>query len=254
MKNLNRFFSFFILSFFILSFFITLLACNKDNDCDGTFAIESVLPNSNPPGTEIKIKGTGFSKDTEVRFAGQLAKSDFTNEKGLVATVPSNVIGLVDLTVEEGDCLARADFEVLGALPVNWIASGTVIIIPTLPANFPDNISNQWINYYDKNHIITIVQNEDCFNQNQVNLDAFSSSESHLSNAYLNQNPITGIYQCKNQRSIIINIDRTKKGGTIDTLEGNIIKAEAIGEDNNNGKRYMLLTSKISGRQYVFFN
>jgi len=72
-------------------------ACNKDNDCDGTFVIESIVPNSNPSGTEIQIKGEGFSANTEVRFAGQLAKSDFSNEKGLVATVPNNVIGLVDL-------------------------------------------------------------------------------------------------------------------------------------------------------------
>lgn len=238
-------------SLFLLLFLT--LACNKDNDCDGTFTIESVLPNSNPAGSEVKISGTGFSKNSEVRFAGQLAKSSFTNENGLVATVPNNVSGLVDLTVEDGGCLARTDFEVLGTLPVNWVASPTVIVIPTFPATFPDNISNEWVNYYDKNHTITIVQNEDCFGQTEVQLDSFSSSESHATNAFLNGNPISGTYKCSGERLITLVIDRTKKGGTIDTLDGNIIQPETLGEDNNSGKKFMLLTSRGTGRQYVFF-
>lgn len=251
MKNLNRFFSFFVLHSFILSFFIILLACNKDNDCDGTFVIESVVPNSNPPGTEIKIKGTGFSKDSEVRFAGQLAKSDFTNEKGLVATIPNNVIGVVDLTIEEGDCLARTDFEVLGALPVNWIASPTVIIIPTLPSTFPNNISNQWQNYYDNDHVLTIVQSPECDDFTEEGIIEFSS-ETHKTNKFLNENPITGIYKCSNH-VLEIKIDRTTKGGAIEILSGSVVKAETIGEDDSDGKQYMLLSSKITGRQYIFF-
>ncbi|MDX1942790.1 MAG: IPT/TIG domain-containing protein [Saprospiraceae bacterium] len=230
-----------------------LFACNKDNDCDGTFVIESVVPDSNPPGTEIKIKGTGFSKDTEVRFAGQLAKSDFSNEKGLVATIPSNVIGFVDLTVEEGDCLARTDFEVLGALPINWVASPTVIIIPTLPQNFPSNISNVWQNYYDTNHSLTLVQFDDCFGLNEAELSPSSCIESHATNPFLNNNPIAGVYQCVDERIISLEIDRRKKGAGIDILEGSVIEPESIGEDDSDGKGYMLLTSKNTGRQYVFF-
>lgn len=230
-----------------------LFACNQDDDCGGTFAIEKVLPDNNPPGSEVSIVGTGFSNKSVVRFAGQIAKSSFSNEKGLVAVVPNNVTGFLDLTVEEGDCLARTDFEVLGTLPVNWVASPTVIVIPTFPQNFPSNISNQWINYFDNDHILTIVQGDDCFGVDEVELSSSSCFESHSKNSFLNDNPITGIYQCVGERTVTINIDRRKKGAGIDTLEGSIIEPESVGEDGSDGKGYMLLTSKATGRQYVFF-
>lgn len=244
MKNLNK-----VLTLLLC---IGLLACNQDDDCDGTFTIESVVPQSNQPGSEILIKGEGFSEDTEVRFAGQLAKTSFSAEKGITAVVPNDVIGFLDLTVGEGNCLARKDFEVLGALPVNWVASPTVIITPVLPPTFPSNISNQWINYYDNNHTLTLVQNDDCFGQNEAELDSFSSLESHITNSFLNNNPIAGGYQCQ-ERILEISIDRTKKGGIIEMLAGSVIEAETIGEDDSDGRAYMLLTSKITGRQYVFF-
>lgn len=240
-------------SLFLLLFLT--LACNKDNDCDGTFTIESVLPNSNPAGSEVKISGTGFSKNSEVRFAGQLAKSSFTNENGLVATVPNNVSGLVDLTVEDGGCLARTDFEVLGTLPANWVASPTVIVIPTFPATFPDNISNEWVNYYDKNHVLGIhpaFTGITCDNQVLDPESDDSNKEKHSTNAFLNDNPISGTYDCSDGK-IVLMIDRTKKGGIIDVLEGKIILPETLGEDNNSGKKFMLLTSRGTGRQYVFF-
>lgn len=246
MKNWNRLFSFFILSFFII-----LVACNKDNDCDDTFVIESVVPNSNPPGTEIKIQGTGFSKDTEVRFAGQLAKSDFTNEKGLVATIPNNVIGVVDLTVEEDDCLARTDFEVLGALPVNWIASPTVIVIPTLPTVFPQSVNNVYKNYFDLNHTLGIFV--DCNNAEDKPSLANFSNEQHLTNPYLNDNPISGTYDCKNG-TFEIRIDRSAKGGDIDTLDGVVISASTLGEKPDPNVIYMLFTSRNTGRQFIVRN
>ncbi len=228
-----------------------LFACNKDNDCDGTFVIESVVPDSNPPGTEIKIKGTGFSKDTEVRFAGQLAKADFSNEKGLVATIPSNVIGFVDLTVEEGDCLARTDFEVLGALPVNWVASPTVIIIPTLPAIFPDNINNVYKNYYDPNHTFGIFVN--CDGINAIAKIADFAIENHTINSFLDNNIITGTYNC-NEGTLEIMIDRSAKGGGIDTLDGIVISASTLGETPDPDVLYMLFTSRVTGRQIIVSN
>lgn len=227
-----------------------LLACNQDDNCDGTFTIESVVPSSNLPGSEILIKGEGLSEDTEVRFAGQLAKTSFSEEKGITATVPKDVIGFLDLTVEEGNCLARADFEVLGALPVNWVASPTVIITPILPPNFPSNITNNWINYFDNDHSLTLSQDGDCFGQEEQEIEF--STENHTTNPFLNNNPITGKYLCKD-RILEINIDRTAKGGKVEMLTGSVIEAETIGEDDSDGRAYMLLTSKITGRQYVFF-
>ncbi|MBK7872488.1 MAG: IPT/TIG domain-containing protein [Saprospiraceae bacterium] len=230
---------------------LILFACNQDNDCDGTFVIEKILPNSNPPGSEVSIQGTGFSAKSTVRFAGQIAKSSFSNEKGLVAVVPNNVTGFVDLTVEEGDCLARADFEVLGTLPVNWVASPTVIIIPTLPSTFPSNLNNVWVNYYDPNYTLGIFHDDDCFFSftGILDLNEFST-ETHTTNDFLNNNPITGIYKCVDG-SLEIRIDRTKKGGTIETYDGVIILPETVGESNNTNSLYMLLTSRSTGRQLI---
>ncbi len=248
MKNPNRLFS-----FFLLSFLITLLACNKDNDCDGTIAIEEVIPNSNPPGTEIKIKGDGLSVDTEVRFAGQLAKSNFSVEKGLVATVPNNVIGLVDLTVEDGDCLVRTEFEVLGALPVNWVATSSVIVIPTFtfPGTFPQSINNVYKNYFDLNHALGIFVNCNG-SKNKVSLEDFAQ-ETHTTNVYLNENPIKGTYDCSNG-TFEITIDRSAKGGDIDTLDGVVISATSLGETPNPNVIYMLFTSRSTGRQIIVRN
>lgn len=243
MKNLSYFLTILLCAF--------LLACNQDDNCDGTFTIESVVPSSNLPGSEILIKGEGLSEDTEVRFAGQLAKTSFSEEKGITATVPNNVIGFLDLTVEEGNCLARADFEVLGALPVNWIASPTVIITPILPPNFPPNLNNVWENYFDPDYTLGIFHDDDCefSNTGIIELSDFSS-ENHSTNDFLNNNPISGIYNC-DDGSILINIDRTKKGGKVETYNGIIILPETVGEDNNTQKLYMLLTDRGSGRQLV---
>lgn len=240
MKNQNR--------LLLALLCITLYSCNKDNDCDGTIAIEAVVPNSNPPGTEIKIKGDGLSVDTEVRFAGQLAKSNFSVEKGLVATVPNNVIGLVDLTVEDGECLVRTEFEVLGALPVNWVATSTVIVIPILPATFPTSINNQWVNYYDKKHRINIQPVSFPCDTQQLQAGFF---EEHDTNVFLNDNPVSGYYDCPNGKTLLI-IDRTSKtGGMIDTLDGTLIAPQSVGEDSKSTKLFMILISRITGRQLI---
>ena len=243
MKNLNK--------YLLLLLLFAAFSCNKDNDCDGTFAIESVVPNSNPAGTEITIKGTGFSKNTEVRFAGQLAKSDFTNEKGLVATVPNNSSGLVDLTAEEGDCLARAEFEVLGTLPVNWIATSTVIVIPTLPNIFPQSVNNVYKNYFDPNHSFGIFVNCDGVNEEATIADF--ATENHTTNAFLDNNPIKGTYNC-DKGTFEITIDRSAKGGGIDTLDGFVISAATLGEKPNPNVIYMLFTSRVTGRQIIVRN
>lgn len=242
MKNWNR--------FLLFSLSIILFSCNKDNDCDGTIAIESVIPNSNPPGTEVKIKGDGFT-EPEVRFAGQLAKSELSVEKGLVAIVPNNVIGLVDLTVEDGECLVRTDFEVLGALPVNWVASPTLIVIPTLPATFPTSVNNVYKNYFDPNHTLGIFVNCNG-SKNKVALENFAE-ETHLNNSFLNKNPIAGTYNCSNG-SFEITIDRSTKGGIIDILDGKVISAVTLGEIPDVNVLYMLFTSRITGRQIIVSN
>lgn len=243
MKNSNK--------YLLLLLIFAAFSCNKDNDCDGTFSIESVIPNSNPAGTEIKIKGTGFSKNTEVRFAGQLAKSDFTNEKGLVATVPTNISGLVDLTAEEGDCLARAEFEVLGTLPVNWVASPTVIVIPTLPNTFPPSVNNVYKNYFDPNHSFGIFVNCDGVNEEATIADF--AIENHTTNSFLDNNPIKGTYNC-DKGTFEITIDRSVKGGGIDKLDGVVISAATLGEPENPNVIYMLFTSRITGRQIIVRN
>lgn len=226
---------------------IISFACNKDNDCDGSVSLDAVVPNSNPPGTEVKIVGDGFSTKPTVRFAGQVAKSDFSVEKGLTAIVPNNVIGLVDLTVEDGECLVRTDFEVLGALPVNWVASPTVIVIPTFPPNFPQSINNVWLNYYDKDHTLNIQP--DGFPCDMQTIDP-GNFENHKTNPFLNNNPITGSYNCNTGKTVLI-IDRTKNGGEIDTLDGIIILPETVGESNSITSLFMLLTSRTTGRQFV---
>lgn len=237
---------------FLLTFLI--FSCNKDNDCDGTFTIESVLPNSNPPGAEVRIQGTGFSANPTIRFAGQVAKSSFTAEKGLTAIVPNNVSGLVDLTVEDGDCLARTEFEVLGTLPANWVAAPTLIVIPITPVNFPSSIANQWKNYYDQAHTWLLSTDSGSCDQNfpiVVNQELSFSVENHPTNKFLQENPITGVYKCSSKTLDII-VDRTKNGGIPERYIGRIIAAETIGESSSDGKTYMLLTSQ-TGRQYIFF-
>lgn len=245
MKNRSRLFIFLLLPIWF--------SCNKDNDCNGTVAITQVLPNSNPPGAEVRIIGDGLTANSTIRFSGQIAKSTFTKEKGLTAIVPNNINGLVDLTVEEGDCLVRTEFEVLGTLPANWIASSTVIVIPTFPPTFPDNISNVWKNYYDNDHTFFFSQFNSCtFSTAQQNLDV-SSEEQHVKNKFLNKNPITGVYKC-GTGTLDITIDRTKNGGTIEALRGLVIRPESIGISSSDagGKKFMLFTSS-SSRQYVFF-
>jgi len=128
-------------------------------------------------------------------------------------------------------------------------ASPTIIVLPTIPATFPSNISNQWKNYYDNAHKFQLTANS-CDNFTAEQPLEFTT-ENHDTNKFLDGNPITGVYKCKSR--VYVEIDRTKNGGIVEKLNGYIISAETIGESSSDGRIYMLFTSLVTGRQYVFF-
>lgn len=89
------------------------LSCNKNN-CEGDKTIENIAPSSNPVGYEVIISIKGFSNAAQVKFGNEAAETRAGEANQIVARVPAGLAGNVQVTVEEGDCVARFDnFKVL---------------------------------------------------------------------------------------------------------------------------------------------
>lgn len=225
---------------------IVAFAACKTDDCDSPISIDQLSPDRNPPGYEIVIEGNGFSADAVVRFGQVTAQTRDGGELGLVAQVPNGLVGVVELTVEEGDCIARSDFEVWSNFLPGTPASPTLIIIPQ-PPNYPlpGSFQNAWQNLVDEEHFIQLNDND---NDGEGPLDE-GSREFHSSNALLDDNPATGSFDPANNR-IVITIDRTAKGGIKETYDGQYIPIPP-GAPGGFNEAALLLTSREDGRQLV---
>lgn len=228
----------------IISFAFSNYQCKNKDKCDTPIEIQELLPDNNPAGYEIQIKGTGFTQAAVVRFGSKAAAPRwYAEESTLIAEVPDGLSGPVEVTVEEGDCIGRADFEVTSGANADWPSSPTQIVIPQPTADFPLSISNAWRNYYDSTNQhgiqLTIVEGE-------IELDTFSH-EFNFADPKFNDNPVSGTVS-KNPNEIHLTIDRTANGGLNDELEGQFIPPILVGGEL---KHLIWLQSKITGRQLV---
>lgn len=221
-------------------------ACKNKCDNDG-FAIQQIQPAANKAGYEVFIAASGVSSNTTVRFDEVKAEVK-TAEGGLIATVPTGLIGPVTLSIEEGECRDSKSFEIWSTYPSNVPQSPTVIVVPQAPASFPSGISNEWPNIADPKHKLSL---QDDINQ-PGKLASFSKEiYDNGEIPFLDDNPISGVYDIV-ANTIFIVIDRTAKaGGYRDTLAGQFI---APVPEQPSASATILFVSKRTGRQLVIYH
>lgn len=223
-------------------------SCKDKCDADD-FGITSLQPAANPAGYEVFIGAQGVTANTKVRFDAVDAASVKTAEGGLIVKVPTGIAGTVSLSIEEGECSDSRSFDVLGAYPGNVPVGPTNIVIPQAPGSLPSGITNGWINIFDPEHTIFLL---DDFNNPDGILDVGigGSTEYHQPNSFFNNNPISGTYDFA-AKTISIVVDRSAKaGGYRDTLTGNFIQNLP---QRPNVQGTILLTSKRTGRQLIIY-
>ncbi len=227
----------------------------SESSCDKNVSISAVLPNSNPTGYEVLLKTSGFTSAAKVVFGTVAASSRAGGSAGeIIATVPAGLSGNVEISVEEGDCIARSGgFVVLAALPGNVQPSLPNIIIPTPPVTYPQNdIQNNWANAASivtgrsyGIHFIGFIGN---VSPGVCELDPTSYEFDFDNNSLFSGNPVKGNINT-NTNVVYVEIDRTAKGGTVEKFDGQFIGVPPF--LLNIEKWPILLTSRETGRQLI---
>jgi len=236
-----------------------LLFGNCKSSCDKTVAVLAVQPNTNPVGYEVLLKTEGFTNAATVVFGNVAAETRSGAESSdIIAKVPAGLSGNVEISVEEGDCIARSgNFIVTGALPTNVQPSLPIIIVPTPPASFPtQGIGNLWANAagtFDAsgNPDQSVLIVEGLVVGDVINFDPDFSVEFNSKDPNLNNNPVTGFANIKTGQ-VKMDIDRRLKGGIVEHFEGQFIAVPAFLPANT--VCAMLLVSLETGRQLLLFH
>ncbi len=244
---------------FLIATFATCclaLGCSSsDANCDKNVSINAVLPNTNPTGYEVLLKTNGFTSAAKVVFGTVEASSRAGGLAGeIIATVPAGLSGNVEISVEEGDCIARSPgFVVLAALPGTIQPSLPNIVIPTAPTSYPQNdIQNNWANSASiitgrsyGIHFVGFIGN---ISPGVCELDTTSYEYDFDNSSFLSGNPVRGNMNV-NSNLVYVEIDRTAKGGTVEKFDGHFIGVPPFLE--NIEKWPILLVSRQTGRQLI---
>lgn len=223
-----------------ISFFVS---CKKNN-CEGDKTIESIAPSTNPPGYEVIIGTKGFSSAAQVRFGNEVADTRAGEANQIIARVPAGLAGNVQVTVEEGDCVARFDnFKVLGTLPGDLQASLPDIVLPSPPTSYPDNFTNEWKNAANQLTGIFLLDDGSGTGILTNSSEFYDSPDSQFD--FFKNNPVTGTVNVATNK-IHIEVDRRgQTGGTIEKFDGQFVAPPA------NAQYAILLVSEQTGRQLL---
>jgi len=240
---------------FVLCTLCGLFFQNCKDKCDDSVSVNAVQPNTNPVGYEVLLKTNGFSNpaSAKVVFGTVEASTRVGGAPGeIIAKVPAGLSGNVEISVEEGDCIARSGgFVVSGALPSGTQPSLPNIVISVPLAGTPPGVGNLWINAattFDVNgspeQTILIVETPKV--GDVINFDEDFSRESNKTV----QNPISGFANLKTKHVEIV-IDRTSNGGSIEHFDGQFIEVPSF--LLTKAKYTILVASRETGRQLLIY-
>jgi len=235
---------------------ISCFGC-KGNDQNCANEITSIQPNSNPPGYEVLITTTGFSTAAKVFFGSVEATTRTPGANAVIATVPAGVSGNnVEVTVEEGDCLARQDgFAVLGAGgPSDVQPSLPEIVVPVAATPPLGDIQNAWRNAAEDSYGIQLYGSL-VAGINQIAVGAVEIDFTGSGNTYFKDNPVTGSINTTTN-VIALEIDRTAKiNGFVEHFDGKFIATPtSIATIPPSAKPISIfLASRETGRQLILY-
>ena len=232
-----------------------IAGCGKDENsaCSKNVSVTAVQPNTNPAGHEVLLKTSGFSSAAKVVFGTVAATSRAGGESGdIIAKVPAGLSGNVEISVEEGDCIARsAGFIVSGSLPTGVQPSLSNIVIPTPPASVSSDIGNVYVNaattfdqFNNPEHTILIGKGTTV--GSIINIDEPFSKE----NLKGVESLVSGFFNIST-REVQIVIDRTVNGGIIEHFDGKFIAVPDFLPAS--AQVAVLLVSRETGRQLLIY-
>ncbi|MEM8892679.1 MAG: IPT/TIG domain-containing protein, partial [Bacteroidota bacterium] len=132
-----------------------------------TSEITAVLPNSNPVGLPVLVKGSGFTDSTELFFDRIKATIETRSDSFIAGIVPQGVAGLgVTVSVRNpGEVYFDLEdaFDVLSAYPSDIPQSPPSIIFPSnISASINSFTTNQenwlFVNVYETDHQISMLR------------------------------------------------------------------------------------------------
>ncbi|MEX2513042.1 MAG: IPT/TIG domain-containing protein [Cyclobacteriaceae bacterium] len=257
---------------------LLFISCQDETPSDNPdpVTISGIFPNSNPIGGPVLIEGEGFNDNTAVYFNTQKATIEERTPHLLTTKVPSGLgATTVTLRVENSWRFDTQPFDVLSEFPSDLPSSPPSIILPsgglTAPISF--TISDidivHLMNVYDTTHTFRIVIK---FNSDDPVTLSYKSNERIILNGTNYQSPLTvnGANTFPNLVSSdepIISSMEIKRSDSNplahphrdDALSGKFVTIPSFPFPNialqykgaaltNN---FLLLTSQITGRQYL---
>lgn len=226
------------------------MGCDKKGsagNCLNNVSINAVQPNTNPAGYEVLIKAPGFTNAAKVFFGSVQATSRAGGESDdIIAKVPAGLSGNVEISVEEGDCIARSGgFIVSGSLPSGVQPSLPQIIIPVPATSISADIGNVYKNAAGTGfgQSIQIVKGD-------TNGDVITIDPSSVEFINSVTNPVSGFVNI-NTNVVQLVIDRTANGGSIEHFDGQFIALPNPAVPGATAA--ILLVSRETGRQLLIF-
>lgn len=244
--------------------------------------LTGIYPNSNPVGGPVLIEGEGFTEETEVYFNNTPATIEKRSSTYITTKVPAGLgATTVTLRVETGIMFDEEPFDVLSAFPSNIPGSPpSIIIIPpgggvTSPISFTLESTDKItvVNVYDPSHILDLVVRVDprlegiVVSKESITIDGalFTSPLTFDEDPYFDFDIFNQEFEDMSISSL--EIDRSKSDpsghpyendklfGEFVTIEDYPLPADLLEnkpECMDYSSNFLLLTSSITGRQYLF--
>ena len=263
--------------------FVLLLCCifcltvgcedEKSTDKSNPVAITGIYPNSNPVGGPVLIEGEGFTEETEVYFNNIVAIIEERSDTFLTTKVPAG-LGAVSVTVrvENRTRNNEALFDVLSDFPSDLPASPLSIIIPPSGLVSPIFISQDAPCYYSlrnvynpdhrmRMNIYNWLAEEECNPYCEIS-EKIGDKYFPLRHMWENEDVECGPNDNLDRELVWVAVDRSGSLYKSDAFTahfftnenfdypGSFIPPENDWERVTNN--FLLLTSEITGRQYLF--
>ena len=245
-------------------------------------AITGVYPNSNPVGGPVLIEGEGFTEETEIYFNNEKAVIEERSDTFLTTKVPNGLgAATATLRVENGIMFDEEPFDVLSAFPSDLPGSPpSIIIIPpgggvTSPISFTLESTDKItvMNVYDPSHTLDLVVRVDSelegivVSAERITIDGafFTSPVTFDEDPYFDFEIFNQEFEDMSVSSLEIDrsnsdpsghpYENDKLFGEFVTIEGYPLPVDLLEskpEFMDYSSNFLLLTSSITGRQYLF--
>lgn len=255
-----------------------LSSCRSDDDAPplDPLIISGVYPNSNPTGGPVLIEGKDFTAQTKVYFNNVEATVEERSATFLTTKVPAGIgAGPKTIRIEDGNRLGTKSFDVLTDFPSDLPTGPPSIVIPIGGVTAPIAYSLESVdkitvmNVYDITHVIRLVVrvDEDLVGEVVSNEEIAINGTEYTSPVTFDGDPYFdfNLFNQEDTEVSMIEIHRSQAdpanhpytndelSGAFTTMKNFTFSEDALQQDRGLlTDNFLLLTSTITGRQYLF--